>query len=68
MLKKLEMQENQISEIAEGDFEGLPKFNSDYDYVVSIQLTDILLCALLLAQTVATYKAVSHNRTVPRII
>jgi hypothetical protein len=66
MLKKLEMQENQISEITEGDFEGLSKFNSDYDCVVSTQLTDILLCAFLLAQTVATHKAVSHTRTVPR--
>jgi hypothetical protein len=65
MLKKLDMQENQISEIAEGDFEGLSKFNSD-DCVVSTHLTDILLCACLLANTVATYKAVSHNRTIPR--
>jgi len=65
MLKKLDMQENQISVIAEGDFEGLSKFNSYYDCVVSTHLIEILLCAFLLAKTVATYKAVSHNRTVP---
>jgi len=44
MLKKLEMQENQISEIAEGDFEGLSTFNSNYDCVVSTHLTDIHFC------------------------
>jgi Leucine-rich repeat (LRR) protein len=66
MLKKLDMQENQISEITEGDFEGLSKFNSDYDYLVSTHLTDTLLCAFLLAQTAATYKAVKQNSTVSR--
>jgi len=35
MLTHLVMQENHISEIAEGDFEGLSKLNSEYDCVVS---------------------------------
>jgi hypothetical protein len=40
------MQENQISEIAEGQFKGLSKLNSDHDCVVSTYLPDKLLCAI----------------------
>jgi hypothetical protein len=32
MLKKLEIQENRISEITEGDFEGMSKFSTTCDF------------------------------------
>jgi hypothetical protein len=62
----LAMQENHISEIAEGDFEGLSKFNYKYEYVVSKYITNTLLCVFILAQTAATYKAVKQSSTVSR--
>jgi len=60
MLKKLEMQENQISDIVEGDFEGLSKFNSDYDCVVNTHLTDILLCAFSTRTKLSAINAQFH--------
>ena len=50
MLKKLEMQENQISEIAEGDFEGLSHNLLTY-YFVHFLLAQIVGHTKLSART-----------------